>query len=346
LLKSIDSWASSVVMMTPPLTLKTAVLAPLLALALLLGSVPGPSAATTVTSDRLVATARAQLGVPYAFSGVGPATFDCSGLVRFVFARHGITTIPRTSLEQFRWAQPVTRTQLRPGDLVFQSFSERNGIDGVDHVAIYVGDGRVVDASSGQGRVIERAIIERAVIGYGRVPGVSASPARAPAPAPAPVIAPAPVKTPAPTPAPAPAVPAVTRAEAAKIFADTLKLPNRRNPFEATEHGGAVGAVHHAGIGRPYRDGTWRPNAALTAAHLVSWLDRADLTRAQAARIVASVLRLPDRPNPFGITTHGGAVGALYHARIALPYRDGTWRPKAPATRTQMERWVARSGLK
>jgi cell wall-associated NlpC family hydrolase len=294
-------------------------------MALLLGSAPLASDASTVSGDQIARTARAQLGVPYAWSGNGPNSFDCSGLVRFVFARHGITNIPRSSIEQHRWSRSITRSQLRPGDLVFQSYSSRNGVNGTDHVAIYIGNGRVVDASSGQGGVIERAIIERTVTGYGRVPGTAAA-----------------------TTATRTAVVSTgtTRAEAARIVADVMGLRNRANPFGVTTEAGAVGAVYHAGIGRAYNDGTWRPNTAITSGQLAVWLDRANVTRAQAARIIAGVMKLPNRANPFGVTTHGGAVGAVYHAGIGLPYADGTWRPNTRMTRTQADLWMRRSGMR
>lgn len=304
-------------------SLRPVVLAPLLAVALLIGSVPAASEASTVSGDQIARTARSHVGSPYVWGGDGPGSFDCSGLVRYVFGQHGITDIPRVSIDQHRWAQPISRSELRIGDLVFLSFTSRNGSDGTDHVGIYVGDGRMVDASGGRGEVVERGIIEWAVTGYGRVPGVYTV-----------------------TRASSTVSSETTRADAARIVADVMGLRDRSNPFGVTTEAGAVGAVYHAGIGRPYSDGTWRPHARITSAQLVSWLDRADATRAQAARIVASVLGLGDRSNPFGVTTHGGAVGAVYHAGIGLPYSDGLWRPHTTVTRTQLERWMRRSGMR
>jgi hypothetical protein len=305
--------------------LKSIVLLPLLAVALMLVSVPPAADASTATGDQIVRTARAQLGVPYSFGGNGPRAFDCSGLVRHALARHGITNVPRSSIDQHRWTRSITRSQLRPGDLVFQSWGSRNGTNGTDHVAIYAGNGRVIDASPSLGGVIERSLTERTVTGYGRVPGVShgSTSSRASTNGWA---------------------GGTTRAEAARIVASTLRLPNRSNPFGVTTQGGAVGALHHAGIARPYADGTWRPNAQITKGQLAAWLSRGQVTRAQAARIVAQVMGLPNRSNPFGVTTHGGAVGAVYHAGIGLPYSNGTWRPNATATRGQLDAWMRRAG--
>jgi hypothetical protein len=153
--------------------LKSIALLPLLAVALMLVSVPPAAEASTVTGDQIVRTARAQIGSSYSFGGNGPS-FDCSGLVKFVLARHGITNVPRTSIDQHRWTNSITRSQLQPGDLVFQAWgSGRHGIDQTDHVAIYAGNGRVIDASPSQNGVVERSLTERVVTGYGRIPGVS-----------------------------------------------------------------------------------------------------------------------------------------------------------------------------
>jgi len=296
----------------------------LVAFALVMGgAVVHTSTASTVSGAQLAATARAYIGTPYAWGANGPNAFDCSGFIRYVLGRHGVNNIPRVSADQQRWATTVSRANLRPGDLVFYRYSARNG-SGADHVKMYVGNGRNIGASTSRGGVTDMPIHEAAVVSYGRAPGMSAS-----APASGPV-----------------ATSGTTRAEAARIIADTMGLPDRPNPFGVRRtEAGAVGAVYHAGIGLPYRDGLWRPNTAITGHQLRLWLNRADVTRAEAARIMADVLALPDRPNPFGITTHGGAIGALNHAGIAYPYRDGRFRPGVKITADQVDLWTRRAGL-
>ncbi|GAA1857179.1 hypothetical protein GCM10009836_41790 [Pseudonocardia ailaonensis] len=105
-------------------------------------------AATTALNPaalRLAAmnTALAQIGKPYRYGASGPSAFDCSGLTSWAFKQVGVT-IPRTSRAQSAVGTPVAKANLQPGDLVF--FYKP-----VSHVAIYIGNGQVVHAStSGQ----------------------------------------------------------------------------------------------------------------------------------------------------------------------------------------------------
>jgi len=87
---------------------------------------------------RAVQFARNFLGVPYRWGGSSPATgFDCSGFVRFIYARFG-RDLPHSSYGDYDQGVRVTRAALRPGDLVF--------FDGVGHVGMYVGGGRFIHA--------------------------------------------------------------------------------------------------------------------------------------------------------------------------------------------------------
>jgi len=91
----------------------------------------------------VLAQALAQLGTPYRWGGAEPDTgFDCSGLVKYVFKTALGIELPHASREQARGGQPVERKELTPGDLVF--FSRRGKV--INHVGIYLGDGRFVHA--------------------------------------------------------------------------------------------------------------------------------------------------------------------------------------------------------
>ncbi|MGY1774885.1 lytic transglycosylase domain-containing protein [Geodermatophilus sp. SYSU D00804] len=95
--------------------------------------------------DQAVAAARRYLGVPYAWGGTDPSVgLDCSGLVQRVFADLGID-LPRTSSQQATAGTPVASlAEARPGDLVF--FDNSPSRPGIDHVGIYVGDGKMIAA--------------------------------------------------------------------------------------------------------------------------------------------------------------------------------------------------------
>ena len=109
------------------------------------------SPAPTATASRVLQTADRYVGVPYVWGGNTPESgFDCSGFTKYVFAKQGIQ-LPRTSREQARAGQGVDLDfgAFLPGDLLL--FAEPN--EAISHVAIYVGDGRIIHASSAMGEV-------------------------------------------------------------------------------------------------------------------------------------------------------------------------------------------------
>ncbi|MDJ0370570.1 C40 family peptidase [Streptomyces sp. H10-C2] len=93
-----------------------------------------PSAA----GNRAVGYAFLQLGKPYIWGAEGPASYDCSGLTSQAWSHAG-QTIPRTSQEQWAQLPKVPLSLLRPGDLVVY-------FAGATHVAIYIGNGLVIQA--------------------------------------------------------------------------------------------------------------------------------------------------------------------------------------------------------
>ena len=84
--------------------------------------------------------ALSKVGAPYRWGATGPNAFDCSGLVSWAYKSSGVS-LPRTSRAMSRVGTPVARADLRPGDLVF--FYRP-----VSHVGIYIGNGKIVHASS------------------------------------------------------------------------------------------------------------------------------------------------------------------------------------------------------
>lgn len=101
----------------------------------------GTAVATDVTGAMIARTALDMLGTPYRYGGNDPTGFDCSGLVQFAHARHGIA-LPRTTLLQYRH-EKRDPPELRPGDVLFFRIKGR-----VAHSGIYLGDGRFVHAPS------------------------------------------------------------------------------------------------------------------------------------------------------------------------------------------------------
>ncbi|MEU3104530.1 C40 family peptidase [Streptomyces griseoflavus] len=111
----------------------------------------------TAAGERAVRYAVEQLGKPYEWGAEGPATYDCSGLTSRAWASAG-TPVPRTSQEQWARLERIDLAELRPGDLVVY-FPEAT------HVALYLGDGMVVQAPRPGARVKVSPIAANPVLG-------------------------------------------------------------------------------------------------------------------------------------------------------------------------------------
>jgi len=88
---------------------------------------------------KVIKYAMQYLGVPYVWGGASPKGFDCSGLVQYVYAKVGIS-LPHSSRMQYSYGKPVSRSELKPGDLVFY-------YSPIQHVGIYLGNGRMINAT-------------------------------------------------------------------------------------------------------------------------------------------------------------------------------------------------------
>lgn len=125
--------------------------------------------------NKLVSTSKELLGTPYVWGGTKPHKgMDCSGFTQYVMKQVGYN-IPRVSKDQSKYGKLVPRNKLLPGDLLF--FDTTNPRDASDiktptqelqyayevekgykpttvsHVGIYLGDGVMIHASSGDGRI-------------------------------------------------------------------------------------------------------------------------------------------------------------------------------------------------
>lgn len=85
-----------------------------------------------------VQAAYSQLGKPYVFGAAGPNAYDCSGLTMWAWAHAGVA-LPHSAAAQFGSGPQVPRSALQPGDLLFFYTP-------IDHVAIYIGNGMMIDA--------------------------------------------------------------------------------------------------------------------------------------------------------------------------------------------------------
>jgi cell wall-associated NlpC family hydrolase len=113
--------------------------------------VPRRTSGGSASAARVLTTAENYLGNKYVYGGETPAVgFDCSGFVQYVFGRHGVD-LPRTSRLQATAGRAVGAgvSGLRPGDLMLFSSEGR----GIDHVAIYAGNNRMLHSSAGAGGV-------------------------------------------------------------------------------------------------------------------------------------------------------------------------------------------------
>lgn len=116
------------------------------------------SASAQSLRDSVVAKARGQIGTRYKLGGTKPnIALDCSGLVRYVMGALDVI-LPRTAQKQATAGQEVPKdlAALKPGDLLTFGRGKR-----ISHIGIYVGEGRMVHASTSKRRVVETRLTER-----------------------------------------------------------------------------------------------------------------------------------------------------------------------------------------
>ncbi|MEE2046282.1 C40 family peptidase, partial [Nocardiopsis tropica] len=106
--------------------------------------VDGDAVPSTVI-EQVIANAETQLGVPYVWGGTTPDVgFDCSGLLQWAFREAGVS-IPRVTHDQWNAGERVEYEDLQRGDLLFWR-SDPTAPDYISHVAIYLGEGMMLEA--------------------------------------------------------------------------------------------------------------------------------------------------------------------------------------------------------
>lgn len=126
----------------------------LLSISLLLAACSSPPARQQAVSDErmndLVIYAMSLADTPYRYGGnSADGGFDCSGFVGHVYRQTLGVSLPRTSREISRVGTPISRSDLRPGDLVFYNTLRAS----FSHVGIYIGDGKFVHSPKSGDRV-------------------------------------------------------------------------------------------------------------------------------------------------------------------------------------------------
>ena len=117
----------------------------------------GGSFSATGDVAGIISVATAQIGKQYVTGDEGPNTFDCSGLVYYCLKMNGVSVGRRSSAsyaENSAWKKIDSMNDVKKGDLLF--FRSDSSAQ-VSHVAIYIGGGKMIDASSSNGKVVRRS---------------------------------------------------------------------------------------------------------------------------------------------------------------------------------------------
>lgn len=123
------------------------------------GTYPQPVDPGGSGHSEVVDIAMRYLGVPYVYGGASPSGFDCSGLTMYCYAQIGYS-LPHSATMQAAVTTDVPLGALQPGDLIFFGTPAYSS-----HVAMYIGGGQMIHASSSAGQVVIAAVYDGAWIG-------------------------------------------------------------------------------------------------------------------------------------------------------------------------------------
>lgn len=110
----------------------------------------GDKAEAAYYHTKAVSVAKSNIGVPYQWGGMSPSGFDCSGLIKYSYARAG-KTLNRTAAQMFYGNGYRIYNYIQPGDLMFYAPTKASS---PTHVAMYIGNGQMIMASSSKGVMI------------------------------------------------------------------------------------------------------------------------------------------------------------------------------------------------
>lgn len=118
-------------------------------------SAPLPPAPSEI-AGRAISFALGEVGKPYVWGGTGPDSYDCSGLMLRAYQAAGIT-LPRVARQQYWAGAQLPVRQAQPGDLLFWGYDTTDP-NSIHHVAMYLGNGRMVEAANPAVPLRQRAV--------------------------------------------------------------------------------------------------------------------------------------------------------------------------------------------
>lgn len=115
-----------------------------------------PLPAPSDVAGRAIQFALGEVGKPYVWGATGPNAYDCSGLMLRAYESAGIT-LPRVARQQYWAGTQLPVRQAQPGDMLFWGYDTSNP-DSIHHVAMYLGNGRMVEAANQTVPLRQRAV--------------------------------------------------------------------------------------------------------------------------------------------------------------------------------------------
>ncbi|MGH3420489.1 MAG: C40 family peptidase [Streptosporangiaceae bacterium] len=115
-----------------------------------------PLPAPSEIAGRAIQYALGEIGKPYVWGATGPNSYDCSGLMLRAYQSAGVT-LPRVAAQQYWAGTQLPVRQAQPGDLLFWGYDTSNPAT-IHHVAMYLGNGRMVEAANQTVPLRQRAV--------------------------------------------------------------------------------------------------------------------------------------------------------------------------------------------
>lgn len=115
-----------------------------------------PAVPPSEVAGQAISFALGEVGKPYVWGAVGPDSYDCSGLMMRAYESAGVT-LPRVSRQQYWAGAQLPVRQAQPGDLLFWGY-DTSDPDSIHHVAMYLGNGQIVEAANPGVPLRQRAV--------------------------------------------------------------------------------------------------------------------------------------------------------------------------------------------